>query len=171
MGIEGRGEGALTGRYIFMTEKKIPVGRPFVKNDPRINRSGRRLGSRNKFSNAFVDAMLLDFEQHGEDVIAEVRVRDPSTYVRIATALIPSRNETEIEVKDNTSELVEAIDWDAIMGTVDASQESEQGLQVGESGKDLPVKAASPKTGSSRLRKRLQEEDSEEESLVPGTRH
>ena len=45
-----------------MSEKKIPVGKPFVKNDPRINRAGRRLGSRNKFSNAFVDAMLMDFE-------------------------------------------------------------------------------------------------------------
>ena len=154
-----------------MTEKKIPVGRPFVKNDPRINRSGRRLGSRNKFSNAFVDAMLLDFEEHGEAVIAEVRERDPSTYVRIATALIPSKNETEIEVKDNTHDLVEAIDWDAIMGTADASQESEQGIQMGESRKDLSVQGSSAEASGRSLRKRLQEEDSEEESLAPGTRH
>ena len=74
-------------------KRVMPVGKPFVKNDPRINRAGRRIGSRNKFSQAFTDAMLLDFEQYGESVIAEVRQKDPSTYVRIATALIPSKTD------------------------------------------------------------------------------
>lgn len=96
--------------------RKKPVGRPFVKNDPRINRAGRRIGSRNKFSQAFTDAMLLDFEVHGESVIAEVRQKDPSTYVRIATALIPSRTEQEIEVRDTSAENVAEIDWDIIVG-------------------------------------------------------
>ena len=77
-------------------KRVMPVGKPFVKNDPRINRAGRRIGSRNKFSQAFTDAMLIDFEQYGESVIAEVRQKDPSTYVRIATALIPSKTEQEI---------------------------------------------------------------------------
>jgi hypothetical protein len=96
--------------------RKLPVGRPFVKNDPRINRAGRRIGSRNKFSQAFTDAMLIDFEQHGQSVIAEVRQKDPSTYVRIATALIPSRTEQEIEVRDTSAENVAEIDWDIIVG-------------------------------------------------------
>ena len=96
--------------------RKLPVGRPFVKNDPRINRAGRRIGSRNKFSEAFTDAMLLDFEEHGESVIAEVRQKDPSTYVRIATALIPSKMEQEIEVKDVSIESLAEIDWDIIVG-------------------------------------------------------
>tara|TARA_B100001142_G_C14084522_1_gene558750 strand:- start:353 stop:721 length:369 start_codon:yes stop_codon:yes gene_type:complete len=96
--------------------KKVPVGKPFVKNDPRINRAGRRIGSRNKFSQAFTDAMLLDFEQYGDSVIAEVRQKDPSTYVRIATALIPSKTEQEIEVKDSSAETVSEIDWDIIIG-------------------------------------------------------
>jgi len=96
--------------------RKLPLGKPFVKNDPRINRAGRRIGSRNKFSQAFTDAMLLDFEVHGESVIAEVRQKDPSTYVRIATALIPSKTEQEIEVRDTTSENISEIDWDIIVG-------------------------------------------------------
>ena len=96
--------------------KKAPVGRPFVKNDPRINRSGRRLGSRNKFTHAFVDAMLVDFEQYGESVIAEVRQKDPATYIRVATALLPSRSEAEIEVTDNSNDHVEKIEWDVITG-------------------------------------------------------
>ena len=95
---------------------KATLGRPFVKNDPRINRAGRRIGSRNKFSQAFTDAMLLDFEQYGDSVIAEVRQKDPSTYVRIATALIPSKTEQEIEVKDTSAESVNEIDWDVIVG-------------------------------------------------------
>jgi hypothetical protein len=96
--------------------RKLPLGKPFVKNDPRINRAGRRIGSRNKFSQAFTDAMLLDFEVHGESVIAEVRQKDPSTYVRIATALIPSKTEQEIEVRDTSSENISEIDWDIIVG-------------------------------------------------------
>ena len=97
-------------------KRVMPVGKPFVKNDPRINRAGRRIGSRNKFSQAFTDAMLLDFERYGESVIAEVRQKDPSTYVRIATALIPSKTEQEIEVKDTSAESVSEIDWDVIVG-------------------------------------------------------
>jgi hypothetical protein len=97
-------------------KRVMPVGKPFIRNDPRINRAGRRIGSRNKFSQAFTDAMLIDFEQYGESVIAEVRQRDPSTYVRIATALIPSKTEQEIEVKDTSAESVSEIDWDIIVG-------------------------------------------------------
>jgi hypothetical protein len=97
-------------------KRVMPVGKPFVKNDPRINRAGRRIGSRNKFSQAFTDAMLIDFEQYGESVIAEVRQKDPSTYVRIATALIPTKTEQEIEVKDTSAESVSEIDWDVIVG-------------------------------------------------------
>ena len=96
--------------------RKLPLGKPFVKNDPRINRAGRRIGSRNKFSQAFTDAMLLVFEVLGESVIAEVRQKDPSTYVRIATALIPSKTEQEIEVRDTSSENISEIDWDIIVG-------------------------------------------------------
>jgi hypothetical protein len=96
--------------------KKKPLGKPFVKNDPRINRAGRRIGSRNKFSQAFTDAMLMDFEMYGDSVIAEVRQKDPSTYVRIATALIPSKTEQEIEIKDTSAETVAEIDWDIIVG-------------------------------------------------------
>jgi len=112
-------------------------GGRFFPGDPRINRAGRQLGSRNKFSKTFIDAMLLDFEIHGSQVIETVREKDPSTYVRIATALLPSRMEQEVEIKDNTEELKEGIDWDVITGGLYASKESEGGLQVGVEGKDV----------------------------------
>ena len=100
-----------------MTEiKKRGQGKPFIKNDPRINKSGRRLGNRNKFTEKFVDAMLVDFEKHGESVIAEVREKDPSSYIRVATALIPSKSEAEVEVRDISSETLAEIDWEVITG-------------------------------------------------------
>lgn len=104
--------------------KKRGQGKPFIKNDPRINRSGRRLGSRNKFTEKFVDAMLVDFEQYGESVIAEVRQKDPSSYIRVATALIPSKSESEVEVKDTSSETLDEIDWEVITGGMSADKKS-----------------------------------------------
>ena len=102
--------------------KKRGQGKPFIKNDPRINRSGRRLGSRNKFTEQFVDAMLVDFEQYGESVIAEVRQKDPSSYIRVATAVIPSKSEAEVEVKDVSSETLAEIDWEVITGGISADK-------------------------------------------------
>jgi len=98
------------------------VGKPFIRNDPRINRAGRRMGSRNKFTEKFVDAMLVDFEKHGEEVIQKVREQDPSSYIRVATALIPSKSESEVEVKDMTQETLSEIDWDVITGGKSANK-------------------------------------------------
>ena len=137
--------------------KKRGPGRPFVKGDPRINRAGRKLGSRNVFSSKFVDAMLRDFEVNGDDVVRHVREHDPSTYIRVATALLPSRSEQEIEVTQNDgSERVAEIDWEVITGGKDADKESIERLQVGESGEDLSVKKGSAKTGKSGIRQRVQ---------------
>jgi|TARA_Y100000034_G_scaffold136829_1_gene216155 hypothetical protein len=99
------------------TKAKVKVrGRPFVKGDPRINRKGKPVGTRSRFSKAFVDAMLADFEEHGTDIVTKVRTEDPSTYIRIAAALIPAKSEQEIEVRDTSQEKVSEIDWDVITG-------------------------------------------------------
>ena len=99
------------------TKAKVKVrGRPFVKGDPRINRKGKPVGTRSRFSKAFVDDMLADFEEHGTDIVTKVRTEDPSTYIRIAAALIPAKSEQEIEVRDTSQEKVSEIDWDVITG-------------------------------------------------------
>ena len=69
-----------------------------------------------------MDAMLVDFEEHGESVIAEVREKDPSSYIRVATALIPSKSETEVDVKDVSSETLAEIDWEVITGGMSADK-------------------------------------------------
>jgi hypothetical protein len=92
-------------------------GRPFVKNDPRINRRGRPKGSRDKMSDALVDAFLADWMVHGKESIERVREKDPSTYVRVAFAMMPKEIKQEVEVLDTTDHASE-IEWDVITGKV-----------------------------------------------------
>lgn len=53
------------------------------------NPLGRRKGSRNKISQAFVDEMCASFEAHGRDTIERVRRQHPVEYLKIAAGLIP----------------------------------------------------------------------------------
>ena len=50
---------------------------------------GRKVGSRNKLGEAFVTALLDDFNIHGVAAIVTVREEDPSTYVRTIAGLLP----------------------------------------------------------------------------------
>ena len=52
----------------------------------------------------------------------EIREQDPSSYIRVATALIPSKSESEVEVKDMTQETLSEIDWDVITGGKSANK-------------------------------------------------
>lgn len=38
---------------------------------------------------AFLDALAIDFEQHGAQAIATVRTSDPAGYVRVVASLMP----------------------------------------------------------------------------------
>jgi hypothetical protein len=91
------------------------VGKPFTKGDPRINRRGRPMGSRDKMSKALVDAFLADWMEHGTEAIEKCREKDISTYVRVAFAMMPREIKQEVEVKDqdHTAEL----DWAVITGS------------------------------------------------------
>ena len=48
---------------------------------------------------AFVEALASDFEEHGRDVIATVRQRQPAAYLRIASSLLPK----ELAILDETA--------------------------------------------------------------------
>ena len=50
---------------------------------------GRKQGSRNKFSQAFVDAVAEDFYEHGKGVIKVLRTEDPAAYIRTCVSLVP----------------------------------------------------------------------------------
>ena len=53
------------------------------------NPKGRPKGSKNKFAEEFVAAMLTDFEAHGVGAICAAREKDPVGYLRVCSQLIP----------------------------------------------------------------------------------
>ncbi len=73
-----------------MTHNEQPkrvIGRPFEPGNTKG--LGRPKGSRNKLGEAFVGALLTDFEANGVAAIEKVRADDPSTYVRVIAGLLP----------------------------------------------------------------------------------
>jgi hypothetical protein len=51
--------------------------------------SGRPKGSRNKLGEAFIKAMMEDFEKHGVATITLARMEDPLGYVKVVAGLLP----------------------------------------------------------------------------------
>jgi hypothetical protein len=56
---------------------------------------GRPQGSRNKLSEAFLDALYRDFQVNGVDAVASARAESPLGYVRLIASLLPQRLEIE----------------------------------------------------------------------------
>jgi len=53
------------------------------------NPKGRARGSRNRFGEEFIEALHRDFSEHGEGVIEEVRVNDPTQYLKVIASIVP----------------------------------------------------------------------------------
>jgi hypothetical protein len=53
------------------------------------NPLGRPLGARSKFSEAAAQDALADWLANGSEVLARVRKKDPSTYLRVLFSIIP----------------------------------------------------------------------------------
>jgi hypothetical protein len=73
--------------------------KPPIRPGEVRNPVGRPKGSRSKFSEAMVSDFLADWHQHGTDVLEQVRKKDPSTYLRVASVLVPK--EMKVEVKQD----------------------------------------------------------------------
>lgn len=50
---------------------------------------GRKKGSRNRLTNAVINTFAADFEEHGPEVLAKLREKDPAAYMQLAVNLIP----------------------------------------------------------------------------------
>src|SRR2546430_9941183 len=66
--------------------------------------SGRPSAVRNRFSAAFMNDFLADWEAHGAAAIKVVRVRDPSTYLRVGVAILPKELMVETMTTGLTAE-------------------------------------------------------------------
>lgn len=67
------------------------------------NPAGRAKGSRNKFAAAFIEDFYEDWQEHGSEAIKAVREKDPATYVRVGSTLIPK----EFNLNDNSDEAID----------------------------------------------------------------
>ncbi len=53
------------------------------------NPAGRKKGSRNVITKAYLDAFAADFAEHGKEVLERVRKESPDVYLRLAAQLLP----------------------------------------------------------------------------------
>jgi hypothetical protein len=63
------------------------------------NGGGRPRGARSKLSEGFLNALQVDFEQNGSEVIARVRKDKPDVYLKVVAGLMPAKLEAQLEAK------------------------------------------------------------------------
>jgi hypothetical protein len=76
------------------TGQKQQIGRPFEPGESG-NPAGRPKGSRNKLSEAFLQALADDFDANGKAVIEKVRNERPHDYLKVCASVMPKRLENE----------------------------------------------------------------------------
>jgi len=67
----------------------------FQKGQSKIG--GRGKGVRNRLSNALLEALAKDFEEHGEEAVRITRVERPAEYLKIVAGIMPK----ELEITDS----------------------------------------------------------------------
>ena len=74
----------------------------------REKTGGRVSGTRNRFSKKFDDALLRDFEQHGEEAIKIARIERPTEYLKLIASRFPIEFQfTDSRLKDLTDDELE----------------------------------------------------------------
>lgn len=86
----------------------VPKQKPEQGSDGRFlsgnSGGGRPKGSRNKIGEDFLHAMVVDFEQHGEAVIAKVRETKPDVYLRVVADLLPKELKLDRDPLENLTD-------------------------------------------------------------------
>ena len=70
------------------------------------NPAGRPKGSRNKFSEQFVDDFYADWLAGGADAIRRTREDRPSDYLKVAVAILPKQVKVEHDLQNMTDEQI-----------------------------------------------------------------
>lgn len=69
-------------------QQKRVVGVPF-KPGQSGNPAGRPKGARSKLGEAFVDALLADWQKNGVDAIIKMRDEKAADYVKVIASILP----------------------------------------------------------------------------------
>jgi len=102
------------------TSSLKPAWAPGQSGNPK----GRPKGARNKLGDAFLSALLKDFEEHGEPTIAKVRAERPQDYVKVIASTLPK----EMNVKVNP---LEEMADDELIAAISALKEYVSGHGTG----------------------------------------
>lgn len=79
---------ALRAKEAARARSKANLMPPIQPGEVR-NPKGRTVGARHKFSNAFCQDVLEDWQENGKEVMQAARKKDPSSYFRVVASLIP----------------------------------------------------------------------------------
>lgn len=99
---------------------------------------GRPLGSKNKLGEAFVEALLADFEQNGVEVIEQVRTEDPTQYLKVIASVIPKEVVHTVEDYDNFSDEQLADEFIAEAARLNAARRPARGKKAEGISAELP---------------------------------
>jgi hypothetical protein len=76
----------------------------------RAATGGRRKGARNRISTTFLEALAVDFEEHGAAAIKLMRMEKPAEYIKVVASVLPKEFEiTEnrlMEIDDDTLDIM-----------------------------------------------------------------
>jgi hypothetical protein len=84
-------------RAVVTAPKQRVIGRPFEKGQSG-NPAGRPKSARSRHSENFLASFANDFEEHGAQVIAQVRRETPAIYLKIAADLLPKESVLDVNV-------------------------------------------------------------------------
>ena len=88
--------------------------KPGQSGNPR----GRPKGSRNKLGEAFLMALMADFNEHGVQAIEDVRINHPVQYIKVIASILPKELNVSANEFDDWSDeqLIERIRYlDAVI--------------------------------------------------------
>ncbi len=72
------------------------------------NPSGKPVGTRNKLQGDFFKRLSEDFRQHGKEAIEQVRITDPTGYIRVIASLMPKEFQLTKPLDDVSDEQLDA---------------------------------------------------------------
>lgn len=73
------------------------------------NRHGRKPGSRNRLSEAFLTGLADDFEKNGQKVIETVRKEKPEVYLKVVASVVPQQHGLDDQTRAGFSSFLQAL--------------------------------------------------------------